>query len=90
MGRNSELLVPTGLVHERLGITDAPKKLRLGGSKHVIRRLNIKDADSPARGVWIDRDATIKFLEAEVEATGGNLLFERAVKKLTMVTAGSG
>lgn len=86
----NELLVPTGLVHERLGIAGAPKRMRLGGTNHVIRVLNIKDADSPARGRWIDREATIKFLEAEIREAGGDRVMEQAVRKLKMVTAGSG
>lgn len=84
---SAETLVPTGAVHERLGLAKAPTvPLPTIGKAINVRRLNIKDP-GPAHGHWIDREATIEFLTRRSREAGGVPAFERAITDLTEATA---
>jgi hypothetical protein len=83
---SGELLVPTGAVHERLGLTKAPTvSAPVQGKRINIRRLNVKDA-SPAYGVWIDLHATLAWMKAKSEEKGGVAVLEEMITELAEVT----
>lgn len=81
-----EIILPTGTVHERLGITQAPTvPVPVKGRVINIRTLNIRD-ESPAKGVWVDRDAVLAWMRAKSEEAGGSAILEKMIDELAEVT----
>lgn len=82
----AEVILPSAAVHERLGIPRSRPKVAPREHGINIRRLNI--TDGPFTGVWLDRDAVLRWMQASNEATGGDAVLERMIRELTEVTGG--
>ena len=77
----AEVLVNADELAEYFGARVGPRSAGID-----VRRLNIEVG--PAAGVWIDRTATLSYLEICNQAVGGSPILERIIGELREVTGG--
>lgn len=76
-----EILVSADELAEYFGARVAPRSAGID-----VRRLHIETG--PARGAWIDRDATLAYLEICNQSVGGSAILEKITTELREVTGG--
>lgn len=80
----NELIVPTGAVHEMLGLKEpigvklAPREVGIN-----LRRLNVDVG--PAKGKYVDRVQTLRWMEMWNENVGGSEVLSKMIAEFREV-----
>lgn len=82
MGRVREVLVPSGAVHELLGLSNPVGIRKLPSMFDVnLRKLTVTDPSSPALGEWVDRKQVLRWMQAWDRHTGGSEILGKMISE---------